>query len=62
VKIIEPKVFGDKCGYFMESFSLKNREGATGLKTNFLQIITSVRAKVSCAACTINYHLLSRRN
>jgi dTDP-4-dehydrorhamnose 3,5-epimerase len=37
VKIIEPKVFGDDRGYFMESFNQKSWEEATGLKTAFVQ-------------------------
>jgi dTDP-4-dehydrorhamnose 3,5-epimerase len=37
VKIIEPKVFGDDRGYFMESFNQKSWEEATGFKTAFVQ-------------------------
>jgi dTDP-4-dehydrorhamnose 3,5-epimerase len=37
VKIIEPKVFGDDRGYFMESFNQKSWEKETGLKINFVQ-------------------------
>lgn len=36
VYIIEPKVFGDKRGWFMESWSKKNMEQA-GFKYNFVQ-------------------------
>lgn len=37
VKIFEPKVFGDERGFFMESFSQKIFEEATGLKRDFVQ-------------------------
>ncbi len=37
VLIIEPKVFGDERGFFMESFNQRIWEDATGLKTNFVQ-------------------------
>lgn len=37
VLIIEPKVFGDERGFFMESFNQKVWEEATGLKTSFVQ-------------------------
>jgi dTDP-4-dehydrorhamnose 3,5-epimerase len=37
VKIIEPKVFGDDRGFFMESFNQKCWEEATGLNTEFVQ-------------------------
>lgn len=35
--IIEPRVFGDRRGYFFESFSKRDFEKATGLSVNFLQ-------------------------
>ena len=37
VLIIEPKVFGDERGFFMESFNQRTWEDVTGLKTNFVQ-------------------------
>jgi len=37
VLIIEPRVFGDERGFFMESFNQKAWEEATGLKTTFVQ-------------------------
>ena len=37
VLIIEPKVFGDDRGFFMESFNQVEWEKATGLKTTFVQ-------------------------
>ena len=37
VLIIEPRVFGDERGFFMESFNQRRWEEATGLKTNFVQ-------------------------
>jgi len=37
VFIVEPKVFGDQRGFFFESFNQKEWEGATGLKTRFVQ-------------------------
>jgi dTDP-4-dehydrorhamnose 3,5-epimerase len=36
VYIIEPKVFGDHRGYFMETWSVKNFE-EIGITTNFIQ-------------------------
>ncbi|MGK7898781.1 MAG: dTDP-4-dehydrorhamnose 3,5-epimerase [Xenococcus sp. (in: cyanobacteria)] len=37
VLIIEPKVFGDDRGFFMESFNAKKFTEATGIKTEFVQ-------------------------
>jgi dTDP-4-dehydrorhamnose 3,5-epimerase len=37
VLILEPKVFGDERGFFMESFNARNFEEATGLKREFVQ-------------------------
>ena len=37
VLILEPKVFGDERGFFMESFNQRVWEEATGLKTRFVQ-------------------------
>jgi dTDP-4-dehydrorhamnose 3,5-epimerase len=37
VKIIEPTVFNDDRGFFLESFNQKSWEEATGLKTTFVQ-------------------------
>ena len=35
--IVEPKVFGDKRGYFFESFNTKQFEGVLNAKVNFVQ-------------------------
>ena len=37
VIVLEPKVFGDKRGFFFESFNVRSFEMATGLKRNFVQ-------------------------
>lgn len=37
VLVIEPKVFGDSRGFFLESFNQKAFNEATGLTTNFVQ-------------------------
>ena len=37
LKIIEPKVFGDDRGFFLESFNLNRYEEALGQKLNFVQ-------------------------
>ena len=37
VLIIEPRVFGDERGFFMESFNQRRWEELTGLKTSFVQ-------------------------
>ena len=37
VLIIEPKVFGDERGFFMESFNEKSWKELTGLETKFVQ-------------------------
>ena len=37
VLVIEPKVFGDACGFFYESFNQKAFNQATGLNLNFVQ-------------------------
>ena len=35
--ILEPKVFGDARGFFMESYNAKAFHDATGLDVNFVQ-------------------------
>ncbi|AOZ00585.1 dTDP-4-dehydrorhamnose 3,5-epimerase [Cupriavidus sp. USMAHM13] len=37
VLILEPKVFGDERGFFMESFNVREFEQASGLKREFVQ-------------------------
>lgn len=37
VLILEPQVFGDERGFFMESFNQQRWEELTGLKTTFVQ-------------------------
>ena len=37
VLIIEPKVFGDERGFFMESFNAETFKAKTGVATNFVQ-------------------------
>ena len=37
VKILEPKVFGDERGFFLESFNVKSFHELTGLDVNFVQ-------------------------
>jgi len=37
VLILEPKVFGDKRGFFFESFNQRDFQRATGLDVNFVQ-------------------------
>ncbi|MEO7464874.1 MAG: dTDP-4-dehydrorhamnose 3,5-epimerase family protein, partial [Nitrosospira sp.] len=37
VLIIEPRVFGDSRGFFLESFNQKNFNQATGIDVNFVQ-------------------------
>jgi len=37
VKILEPKVFGDERGFFMESFNARRFHELTGLDVNFVQ-------------------------
>ncbi|MBT8134643.1 MAG: dTDP-4-dehydrorhamnose 3,5-epimerase [Gammaproteobacteria bacterium] len=37
ILIIEPKVFGDDRGFFFESFNKREFEGATGIKSDFVQ-------------------------
>ncbi len=37
VLILEPKVFGDERGFFLESFNARDFEQATGLKREFVQ-------------------------
>ncbi len=43
--ILEPKVFGDARGFFMESFNAKAFQAATGLAVNFVQDNHSRSAK-----------------
>ena len=37
VLILEPKVFGDSRGFFLESFNARDFSHATGLEVNFVQ-------------------------
>lgn len=37
ILILEPRVFGDARGFFMESYNRKNFQQATGLDVNFVQ-------------------------
>ena len=37
VLILEPKVFGDERGFFMESFNAKTFAEVTGVKVDFVQ-------------------------
>jgi dTDP-4-dehydrorhamnose 3,5-epimerase len=37
VLILEPKVFGDERGFFLESFNLREFERATGVRVDFVQ-------------------------
>ncbi|HET7865625.1 MAG TPA: dTDP-4-dehydrorhamnose 3,5-epimerase family protein, partial [Burkholderiaceae bacterium] len=37
VLILEPKVFGDERGFFMESFNQKTFDEAVGLHVDFVQ-------------------------
>lgn len=43
--IIEPAVYGDSRGYFLESFNERDFEQATGLKVNFVQDNESLSVK-----------------
>ncbi len=45
VLIIEPKVFGDDRGFFLESFNQQTFEAQTGIKTQFVQDNHSRSAK-----------------
>lgn len=45
VLIIEPKVFGDERGFFLESFNEKTFKELTGVETNFVQDNHSRSAK-----------------
>ena len=45
VLILEPKVFGDDRGFFIESFNARQFEDATGLKRDFVQDNHSRSAK-----------------
>lgn len=45
VLILEPKVFGDSRGFFLESYNQQEFEQATGLKPNFVQDNHSRSAK-----------------
>ncbi len=37
VRVLEPRVFGDSRGYFLESFNAKKFAEATGIETDFFQ-------------------------
>ena len=45
VLIVEPKVFGDSRGYFMEVFSERDFRAATGLDVHFVQDNESMSSK-----------------
>ena len=51
VQIIEPTVFGDDRGYFMETYQI-DEFAAVGIDKPFVQDNQSRSTKACCAACT----------
>ena len=52
--ILEPRVFGDARGFFMESFNVRTFAEVTGLETDFVRDNHSRSQHACCAACTIS--------
>lgn len=57
ILIIEPDVFGDERGYFMETFHRK-RYQQEGVDTELCRIIYRFLQKASYEACIINFREL----
>ena len=61
VVIIEPRVFADARGYFMETYNeaefIKN-----GITNKFVQDISLCRRMVLCAVCIVKWVRMPRRN
>ena len=54
VALVEPQVFGDSRGYFMETYNAREFE-RLGLGPALSRIINRVRSKACCGACIINW-------
>ena len=54
VWVIEPKVYGDHRGYFVETFRQDKFEDALGYKVNFIQDSESKSSKGYYVACIFN--------
>ena len=54
VWVIEPKVYGDHRGYFVEKFRQDKFEDALGFKVNFVQDNESKSSKEYYVACIFN--------
>ena len=50
VLVIEPKLFGDARGFFLEIYH-EDRYDGSGIGSRFVQDNLSRSARVSCAAC-----------
>ena len=61
VIIIEPTVFGDNRGYFLESYNQKKFEEFVG-KISFVQDNESKSSKESCVVFIFKNHLLNKLN
>ncbi len=57
LKIIEPTVFGDESGYFMETYNYNDFEAA-GIDWSSCRIISRVLKKVYCVDCTFRSIIL----
>ena len=51
IKIIEPQVFGDERGFFLESFNQKEFESEVGRRVTFVQDNHSKSAKGILRGC-----------
>ena len=51
VVVIEPQVFGDDRGYFMETYQ-KDQFAEAGIDKEFVQATRAAPPAVCCAACT----------
>ncbi len=50
--IIEPKVFGDERGFFLETFQADRYADLAGITCPLFRIITRAHQKVYCVGCT----------
>jgi len=55
VLILEPRVFGDERGFFLESYNRRTFNDAVDMRWNSSRTITPVPCEGSCVASTFSY-------
>ncbi len=60
VLILEPQVYGDERGFFMESFNQKNSMKRSGERLSLFKTTILSLLKTSSEDCIIKFHLILR--